>query len=151
LNSVNIDALLMNLARRPEEYRVIVASNLFGDLVSDAVAGLTGGLGFACSASLGPEVSLFEPAHGSAPALAGHEPALANPIATILAGAALASHAGRPEIAERIRSAVARVIASGRIRTYDMLRLPVGPVAVASGAATTETMTDAIVREVGTA
>jgi 3-isopropylmalate dehydrogenase len=64
---VNIDALLMDLARRPEDHRVIVASNLFGDIVSDAVAGLTGGPGFACSANIGADVAIFEATHGSAP------------------------------------------------------------------------------------
>lgn len=147
LTSVNIDALMMRLTRRPEEQRVIVASNLFGDLVSDAVAGLTGGLGFACSANLGPEVSIFEPTHGSAPAHADADPPYVNPIAAILAGALLAEHAGRPEVARRIREAVASVVARGAVRTYDMLGLPGGPEVLRRGAATTRAMTDAIVDE----
>jgi isocitrate dehydrogenase (NAD+) len=145
LQSVNIDALLMGLARRPEDYRVIVASNLFGDLVSDAVAGLTGGLGFACSANLGPEVSIFEPTHGSAPKHAHLEPAIVNPIGAVLAGALLAEHAGRPDVADRIRRAVAAVVAAGRVRTYDMLGIPGGPGVLARGACSTTVMTDAIV------
>ena len=127
LQSVNIDALLMGLARRPEDYRVIVASNLFGDLVSDAVAGLTGGLGFACSANLGPEVSIFEPTHGSAPKHAHLAPPIVNPIGAILAGALLAEHGGRPDVAARIRRAVAAVVSDGRVRTYDMLGLTGSP------------------------
>jgi 3-isopropylmalate dehydrogenase len=145
LSLVNIDALLMELARRPEDHRVIVASNLFGDIVSDAAAGLTGGLGFACSANLGPRVAIFEPTHGSAPAHARFDVPIANPIAAILAGALLAEHAGSPETAARIRGAVAGVIAAGRVRTYDMLRLRAGPDALAQGAAGTRDMAEAIV------
>ena len=145
LQSVNIDALLMSLVRRPEDYRVIVASNLFGDLVSDAAAGLTGGLGFACSANLGPEVSIFEPTHGSAPKHASVDPPIVNPIGAILAGALLAEHDGHPEIAARIRRSVGAVIAEGRVRTYDMLGPPGGPDVGARGGATTREMTDAIV------
>jgi 3-isopropylmalate dehydrogenase len=147
LRSVNADALLMELARRPERHRVIVASNFLGDLISDAVAGLTGGLGLACSASLGPRVAIFEPAHGSAPSHEGLDPPLANPIAAILATALLAEHAGDAAIARRIRAAVARVVEAGRVRTYDMLRLTAGPDALARGAASTRAMTDAIVAE----
>ena len=149
LSLLNIDALLMDLARRPEGLRVIVASNLFGDIVSDAAAALTGGPGFACSANLGPDVAIFEPTHGSAPAHAGFEVPIVNPIAAILAGALLAEHAGSPEAATRIRSAIAAVIADGRVRTYDMLRLRPGPDAVARGAATTRVMADAIVAKLG--
>jgi len=145
LSIQNIDALLMDLARRPEQHRVIVASNLFGDILSDAVAGLTGGPGFACSANLGHEVALFEPTHGSAPAHAALPVPIANPIAAILAGALLAEHAGAPLVAARVRDAVAAVIAEGRVRTYDMLRLRAGPGVLAAGAAGTVAMADAIV------
>jgi len=147
LSLLNIDALLMDLARRPEGLRVIVASNLFGDIVSDAAAGLMGGPGFACSANLGHEVALFEPTHGSAPTHAGFPVPIVNPIAAILAGALLAEHAGAPEIATRIRSAIAAVIAEGRVRTYDMLRLRADPDVVAKGAATTIEMADAILEK----
>ncbi len=148
LTLMNIDALLMDLARRPEDHRVIVASNLFGDIMSDAVAGLTGGPGFACSANIGADVAIFEPTHGSAPGHAGRNPPIVNPIAAILAGALLAEHEGAKEIAARIRGAVADVVASGRVRTYDMLRLRAGPDVLAQGAADTREMADAIVRRV---
>jgi len=148
LSSVNIDALLMDLNRRPERHHVIVASNLFGDLLSDAIAGLTGGPGFSCSANLGPDVAIFEPTHGSAPAHAAWSVPIANPIAAILAGALLAERAGAPEAAARIRGAVAAVVAEGHVRTYDMLRLPAGPDVVASGASGTRAMADAIVARV---
>ena len=149
LRSVNIDALLMDLARRPDEHRVIVASNLFGDLLSDAAAGLTGGSGFACSANLGAEAAIFEPAHGSAPRHAGRTPPIVNPIAAILAGALLAEHAGSRDAAARIRRAVASVVARGEVRTYDMLRLPSSEDVLARGAASTERMTEAILAELG--
>jgi isocitrate dehydrogenase (NAD+) len=145
LSVVNIDALLMDLARRPEGHNVIVASNLFGDIVSDAVAGLTGGPGFACSANLGEDVAIFEPTHGSAPGHAAFDVPIANPIATILAGALLADNDGAPEVAARIRAAIESVVAEGRVRTYDMLRLPAGPGVLSRGAAGTRAMADAIV------
>jgi 3-isopropylmalate dehydrogenase len=148
LSLVNIDALAMALARRPEEHRVIVASNMFGDIVSDAAAGLTGGPGFACSANLGREVALFEPTHGSAPSHAAFDVPIVNPIAAILAGALLAEHAGAPEVATRIREAIAAVVAEGRVRTYDMLRLRAGSDVLARGAAGTRAMTDAIVAKI---
>jgi 3-isopropylmalate dehydrogenase len=88
LSVVNIDALFMDLARRPEDHRVIVASNLFGDILSDAVAGLTGGPGFACSANIGGDVAIFEPSHGSSPRHADLAVSIVNPIAAILAGRA---------------------------------------------------------------
>jgi len=145
LSVVNIDALMMDLTRRPETHHVIVASNLFGDVVSDAAAGLTGGPGFSCSANLGHDVAIFEPTHGSAPGHAAFEVPIVNPIATILAAALLADHDGAPEVAGRIRDAVAGVVADGRVRTYDMLRLPAGPDALRRGAVGTRAMTDAIV------
>jgi isocitrate dehydrogenase (NAD+) len=145
LSLVNIDALLMDLARRPDTLRVIVASNLFGDIVSDAVAGLTGGPGFACSANIGPDVAIFEPTHGSAPSHSRFAVPIVNPIAAILSGALLAEHAEAPEVAARIRAAIAAVVADGRVRTYDMLRLPASSDVLARGAASTRAMGDAIV------
>jgi 3-isopropylmalate dehydrogenase len=138
LHAKNIDAVVLEMTRRPERLGVIVASNLFGDILSDAAAGLTGGLGFAASANLGPDVAIFEPTHGSVPGHAGLEPPIANPIAAILAGALLAEHAGDARAAGRIRAAVAAVVSEGRVRTYDMLRSPAGP------ATPTRAMTDAI-------
>lgn len=145
LESVNIDAILAWMTRTPERFSVIVASNLFGDILSDAFAGLVGGLGFACSANLGPEVSVFEPTHGSAPRHAALDPPIVNPIAAILAAAMLADHVGEPAVAAGIRDAVGAVIASGRSRTYDMLRLPGSARATADGATTTRGMADAVI------
>ena len=144
LRSMNVDAVVFELVRRPERLGVIVATNLFGDILSDAVAGLTGGLGFAASANLGPKIALFEPTHGSAPSHDGIDPPIANPAGAMLAAALLAEHAGEPLPAERIRAAIARVVAEGRVRTYDMLRLPATRDAIAQGAASTREMADAI-------
>ncbi len=142
--STNIDAQLMWLSKNPEEYGVIVATNLFGDIISDAFAGLVGGLGFACSGNIGDEVAVFEPTHGSAPKYETLDPPIVNPIAMILSAAMLLDHVGEEEKARRVRDAVAAVVREGKVRTYDMLRLAGGPDVVRHGAATTTRMTDAI-------
>ena len=146
LRSTNIDAQMMWLTKNPEDYGVIVAGNLFGDIVSDAFAGLVGGLGFAASGNIGPEVAVFEPTHGSAPKYAALDPPIVNPIAMILSSAMLLDHVGETAKAERIRAAVARTVAEGNARSYDMMLIPGGPDAVARGAATTTRMTDAVLR-----
>ncbi|MEW6074090.1 MAG: isocitrate/isopropylmalate family dehydrogenase [Planctomycetota bacterium] len=143
--STNIDAQMMWLTKNPEEYGVMVASNMFGDIVSDAFAGLVGGLGFACSANIGAGVAVFEPTHGSAPKYASLEPSIVNPIAMILSAAMLLDHVGETEQARRIRDAVTMVVAAGRVRTYDMMRIRGGPRSIAEGAASTAQMADAII------
>jgi isocitrate dehydrogenase (NAD+) len=142
--STNIDAQLMWLNKNPEDYNVIVASNLFGDILSDAFAGLVGGLGFAASGNIGENVAVFEPTHGSAPKYAELNPAIVNPIAMILSAAMMVEHVGDTDKADRIRNAVAAVIKDGEVRSYDMLRLSGGPRALSQGAASTAQMTDAI-------
>jgi 3-isopropylmalate dehydrogenase len=140
----NIDAQLMWLNKNPENFNVIVASNLFGDILSDGFAGLIGGLGFAASANIGDEVAVFEPTHGSAPKYAGLNPPIVNPIATILAAAMLVEHVGENEKAKKIWDAVGVVVREGKTRTYDMMRLTGGPQVLNQGAASTPEMTDAI-------
>ncbi len=142
--STNIDAQMMWLTKNPENYGVLVAGNLFGDIISDAFAGLVGGLGFACSGNIGDDVAVFEPTHGSAPKYQELDPPIVNPIAMILSAAMLLDHVGEGEKADRIRSAVAEVVEEGRIRTYDMMKMPGGPKAITDGAATTAEMTDAV-------
>ncbi len=144
LRSTNIDAQMMWLTKNPEHYEVLVAGNLFGDIVSDAFAGLVGGLGFACSANIGDEVAVFEPTHGSAPKYAELEPSIVNPIAMILSAVMMLDHVGEDDKAQRIRTAIADVVAEGRVRTYDMMRIPGGSDALSRGAASTREMTDAI-------
>ncbi len=100
---------------------------MFGDIISDGFAGLVGGLGFACSANLGKDVSVFEPTHGSAPKYQELNPSIVNPIAMILSACMMLDHLGENEKAEKIRTAVAKVIEEGKVKTYDMMKLKGGP------------------------
>jgi 3-isopropylmalate dehydrogenase len=149
LRSTNIDAQMMWLTKDPERFDVVVSSNMFGDIVSDAFAGLVGGLGFAASGNVGDEVAVFEPTHGSAPRYAELDPPIVNPIAMILSAAMLVRHVGDDDRARRIEEAVAVVVAAGQVRTYDMLRLPGGPEAIAAGATPTSGITDAVIEALG--
>jgi 3-isopropylmalate dehydrogenase len=143
--NTNIDAQMMWLTKNPEDYGVIVAGNMFGDIVSDGFAGLIGGLGFACSANIGEEVAVFEPTHGSAPKYAGYELSIVNPIAMIESSCMMLDHLNETELASKIRNAIARVIQEGKVRTYDMMKLPGKPEVTQEGAATTQQITDAII------
>jgi 3-isopropylmalate dehydrogenase len=141
----NIDAQMMWLTKNPEDYGVIVSGNMFGDIVSDGFAGLVGGLGFACSANIGKEVAIFEPTHGSAPKYEKLEPSIVNPIAMFLSTAMMLDHIGETDKGERIRKAIAAVVAEGKIRAYDMLKLKGGPEVLKQGAASTDQITDAVI------
>jgi len=145
LRNTNIDAQMMWLTKNPEHYGVIVAGNMFGDIVSDGFAGLIGGLGFACSANLGEDVAVFEPTHGSAPKYAGYPVSIVNPIAMIASGCMMLDHVGEKERGDRIRHAVASVIAEGRVQTYDMMKMPGRPDVTERGAASTRQMADAVI------
>ena len=147
LRSTNIDAQTMWLTKNPEEYGVVVASNLFGDVISDAFAGLIGGLGFAASGNIGGDVAVFEPTHGSAPKYAELDPPIVNPIAMFLSAVMMLEHVGETAKARRIREAIAAVVKEGKVRTYDMMRLPGGAKAIAQGAASTAQMTDAVLAQ----
>ena len=146
--STNIDAQTMWLTKNPEDYGVVVASNLFGDVISDAFAGLVGGLGFAASGNIGDEVAVFEPTHGSAPKYAELYPPIVNPIAMFLSAVMLLEHVGETEKAGRIRDAIAAVVKEGKVRTYDMMRIPGGAKAIGQGAASMVQMTDAVLAKV---
>jgi isocitrate dehydrogenase (NAD+) len=141
----NIDAQMMWLTKNPEIYGVVVAENMFGDIISDAFAGLVGGLGFACSANIGEEVSVFEPTHGSAPKYQELNPSIVNPIAMILSACMMLDHIGETEKADKIRKAIAEVVEEGKVMTYDMLKLKGGADVFSKGAVTTEQMTKAII------
>lgn len=143
----NIDAQMMWLNKNPEDYGVIASGNMFGDIVSDAFAGLVGGLGFANSANIGENCAIFEPTHGSAPKYENLEPSIVNPIAMILSACLMLEYLDEEEKAKRIRNAIAAVIAEGKVRTYDMLRLIGGPDVISKGAASTQEMTDAIIEK----
>jgi 3-isopropylmalate dehydrogenase len=117
-DDANVDAMGMWLLKNPFNYDVLLAPNLYGDIVSDLCAQMVGGLGFGCSGNIGYGLAVFEPTHGSAPKHAGQHKA--NPIATILAARMMLDWLGETEMAEQLEAAVAAVIAEGRVRTYDM-------------------------------
>jgi len=117
-DDANIDAIGMWLLKNPFNYDVLVAPNLYGDIISDLCAQMVGGLGFGCSGNIGEKLAVFEPTHGSAPKHAGKQKA--NPIATILAAKMMLDWLGEKEMAERLEAATAAVIKEGKVRTYDM-------------------------------
>ncbi len=131
IDDANIDAITMWLLKNPFNYDVLVAPNLYGDIVSDLCAQMVGGLGFGCSGNIGEKLAVFEPTHGSAPKYAGQNKV--NPIATILAAKMMLDWLGESEKGARLEAAVAAVVAEGQVRTYDM-----------GGAATTLEMGEAI-------
>ena len=143
--NTNIDAQMMWLTKNPEIYNVIVAGNMFGDIVSDGFAGLVGGLGFACSANIGPEVAVFEPTHGSAPKYADYPVSIVNPIAMVMSACMMLDHIGESGMAERIRKAINEVVEEGKVMAYDMLKLSGSPDVINQGAASTAQMADAII------
>ena len=141
----NIDAQMMWLTKNPEIYGVLVAENMFGDIISDGFAGLVGGLGFACSANIGDEVAVFEPTHGSAPKYAELNPSIVNPIAMFLSACMMLDYIGEQEIASKIRLAIAKVVEEGKVKSYDMMKLKGSAEAISKGAASTEQITDAVI------
>jgi isocitrate/isopropylmalate dehydrogenase len=135
VNDANIDAMCMWLLKNPFDYDVLVAPNLYGDIISDLCAQMVGGLGFGCSGNIGTQLAVFEPTHGSAPKYAGQNKA--NPLATILAAKMMLDWLGEADMAARLEAAVAAVIAEGKVRTYDM-----------GGSSTTMEMAEAVAAKV---
>lgn len=134
--SVLVDAATIYFVRRPQSFDVVVASNLFGDILSDLSAAVTGSIGLAASANLDPLrrfPSMFEPVHGSAPDIVGK--GIANPLATFLTSAMMLEHLKLKEAAGVLDQAVRRVLEEGRIRTADL-----------GGRSTTEEVTEAVIR-----
>jgi 3-isopropylmalate dehydrogenase len=149
LLNTNIDAQMMWLTKNPEDYGVIVAGNMFGDIASDAFAGLIGGLGFACSAQFSSDgIAVFEPTHGSAPKYAGYEIPIVNPVAMIESACMMLDYIDEKNTADKIRKAVAETILDGKTRTYDMMKMTGSPEVVKNGAASTIQMTDAIISKI---
>jgi len=134
MDDANVDAICMWLLKNPKSYGVMVATNLFGDIISDLSAQLVGGLGFGCSGNMGQKLAVFEPSHGSAPKYAGQYKV--NPIATILAAKMMLDWLGETAMGSRLEAATAAVIAEGKVRTYDM-----------GGTSTTLEMGEAIARK----
>ena len=115
---VNVDAMCMWLIKNPQDYDVLVSSNMFGDIISDLSAQLVGGLGFAASGNIGDNYALFEPTHGSAPKYAGKYKV--NPTAMILSVKLMLDWLGEKNRAEKLEEAIARVIEEAKVRTYDL-------------------------------
>ena len=133
-----VDAAAMDFVRKPETFDVVVASNLFGDILTDLSAAVTGSIGLASSANINPTKkfpSMFEPVHGSAPDIAGK--GIANPMAAILSAGLMLNHLGLTASGMAVRDAVAKVLAAGEVRTPDL-----------GGTATTTQIGDAVVAAV---
>jgi isocitrate dehydrogenase (NAD+) len=130
-----VDAMAMKLVLDPNKFDVIVTTNLFGDILSDLISGLVGGLGLAPGANIGEKAAIFEAVHGTAPDIAGQD--VANPGALILAAAMMMDHIGQPEIGSRVRDAFVAQIQEARVTTRDL-----------GGTAGTAEFTDALVRRV---
>lgn len=145
--NTNIDAQMMWLTKNPENYGVIVAGNMFGDIVSDGFAGLIGGLGFACSAQYNPEtgIGVFEPTHGSAPKYADYPVSIVNPIAMVESACMMLDFIDEQKIAKKIRKAVAEVVLDGKVKTYDMAKMTGKADVVEKGATSTIEMANAII------
>jgi isocitrate/isopropylmalate dehydrogenase len=118
LKEANIDAMCMWLVKNPQDYDILVAENLFGDIISDLAAQLVGGLGFASAGNIGDTYGVFEPTHGSAPKYAGLYKV--NPIATFLAAMLMLEWLGEADKARVLEGAITDIIREGRVRTYDM-------------------------------
>jgi len=131
-----IDATAMQLVLDPSRFDVLVMENMFGDIVSDLMAGLVGGLGFAPAGNIGVDVAMFEAVHGSAPDIAGQ--GIANPTGLLLSACLMLDHLERSETATRIRSALDTVVHEGTARTADM-----------GGTTSTKDFTAALVRALG--
>jgi tartrate dehydrogenase/decarboxylase/D-malate dehydrogenase len=138
-SSLLVDAAAMDFVRKPESFDVVVASNLFGDILTDLSAAVTGSIGLASSANINPTrkfPSMFEPVHGSAPDIAGK--GIANPLAAILSAALMLDHLGLTKSAKAVRDAAASVLESGKVRTPDL-----------GGTNSTMEMGAAVVAEIG--
>lgn len=118
VDDYHIDAMAMQLIKRPEAFDVIVTTNLFGDIISDEAAQLVGGLGVAPGANIGENYAMFEPVHGSAPKYTGQNKV--NPIATIFAGKMLLDYLGEKDSAHAVEKAVFEVLREGKVLTYDL-------------------------------
>ena len=130
-----VDACAMKLVMNPWQFDVLVTTNLFGDILSDEIAGLVGGLGMAPGANIGEHAAIFEAVHGSAPDIAGK--GIANPIALMLAAAMMLDHIERSDLGDRLRSAIDATLNIDQVRTGDL-----------GGKATTGEFTAALVQRI---
>lgn len=135
VEDIHVDAMAMQLIKRPESFDVIVTTNMFGDILSDEAAQLVGGLGVVPGANIGDNYAMFEPIHGSAPKYAGQN--RVNPIATILASKMMMEYLGEAEAAGRMERAVLKTLEEGKVLTYDL-----------GGSAKTSDVAEAIARKI---
>ena len=135
LSHMYVDNAAMQLVRAPRDFDVIVTGNLFGDILSDEIAGLVGGLGLAPGANIGEHAAIFEAVHGSAPDIAGK--GIANPLALLSAAAMMLDHVNRLDLGNRVRQAIHEVLITDGIRTQDL-----------GGKATTAEVTEALLKRV---
>jgi isocitrate dehydrogenase (NAD+) len=135
MNDRIVDACAMQLVLDPWQFDVIVTTNLFGDILSDLIAGLVGGLGLAPGANIGHSAAIFEAVHGSAPDIAGK--GIANPVSLLLAAGLMLDHVGRPDLAQRLRAAIDAAVNEDNARTRDM-----------AGRVSTREFADAVARRV---
>jgi isocitrate/isopropylmalate dehydrogenase len=135
VEELHVDAATMQLIKKPESFDVIVTTNLFGDILSDEAAQVTGSLGLAAGANIGDAYGMFEPVHGSAPKYKGQN--RVNPIATVMAASMMLDYLGEKQAAVRIEKAVMRVLGEGKVRTADL-----------GGSSTTSEMRDAIASKI---
>jgi len=131
-----VDACAMQLVLNPWQFDMLLCTNLFGDILSDLLAGLVGGLGLAPGANLGNDVAIFEAVHGSAPDIAGK--GVANPISLLLAAAMMLEHVRKPDLAARVRTAIADTLNVDQVRTRDL-----------KGTAGTKEFTAALLKRIG--
>jgi isocitrate dehydrogenase (NAD+) len=135
-NDMIVDNCAMQLVMKPEQFDMMVTTNMFGDILSDEVSGLVGGLGLAPGANIGTHASIFEAVHGSAPDIAGK--GVANPAAQMLAAAMMLDHLGEVDRGNRIRAAIEKTIIEDKVRTRDL-----------GGTASTREFGDAVAKRVG--
>jgi isocitrate dehydrogenase (NAD+) len=131
-----VDACAMQLVLDPWQFDVIVTTNLFGDILSDLMAGLVGGLGLAPGANIGEHAAIFEAVHGSAPDIANQ--GIANPLAVLGAAALMLEHVDRVDLATRLREAIQETLCTDNVRTRDL-----------KGTASTKELTAALIRRIG--
>jgi isocitrate dehydrogenase (NAD+) len=130
-----VDACAMQLVLNPWQFDMLLCTNLFGDILSDELAGLVGGLGLAPGANIGKDVAIFEAVHGSAPDIAGK--GIANPISLLLASGLMLDHVGHHDLALRLRTAIDLTLNQDKVRTMDL-----------GGEATTHAFTEALLKRV---
>jgi isocitrate/isopropylmalate dehydrogenase len=135
VDDIHIDAAAMHLIKKPETFDVIVTTNLFGDVISDEAAQVTGSLGLAAGANIGDTYGMFEPVHGSAPKYTGMN--RVNPTATIMAAQMMMDYLGEKTAAMKVENAVMQVLKEGKVRTKDL-----------GGTSTTSEMSEAIASKV---